>query len=84
MPMCRMRHRDPADRRVAVPFPINGAAAIRAKMKSNPVAAVRVALADLSLAVEPLWDTLHRNGKTCRCGVGTPCNGKGKPDLVHL
>ena len=45
-------HRDPADRRVAVSFPIERAAAIRAEMKSNAIAAVGVALVDLPLAIE--------------------------------
>jgi len=46
-------HRDPADRRIAVPFPIERAAAIRAEMKSNAIAAVGVAFIDLPLAIEP-------------------------------
>ena len=49
----KRNYRDPADRWVAVPLPINSAAAIRAEMKSNLVAAIGVALVDLPLAVEP-------------------------------
>jgi hypothetical protein len=45
-------HRDPADRRIAVPFPIQGAAAVRAKMKSNAIAAIGIALINLALTVE--------------------------------
>ena len=44
---------DPADRRIAVPFPIERAAAIRAEMKSNAIAAVGIALVNLPLTVEP-------------------------------
>ena len=46
-------HCDSADSRVAVSFPIESAAAIRAEMKSNAIATVGVALVDLPLAVEP-------------------------------
>ena len=46
-------HRDPADRRVAVSFPIKRAAAIRAEMKSNAIATVGIAFVDLPLAIEP-------------------------------
>jgi len=49
----KRNYRDPADRWVAVPLPINSAAAIRAEMKSNVVAAIGVTLVDLPLAVEP-------------------------------
>src|SRR6202030_2170601 len=38
---------NPADRWVAVSFPIKRGAAIRAEMKSNPITAVGVALVDL-------------------------------------
>src|SRR5580693_4815413 len=44
---------NPADRWVAVSFPIKRGAAIRAKMKSNPITAVSVALVDLPLPIEP-------------------------------
>src|SRR6516162_33657 len=46
-------HCDSADRWVAVPFPIEGGAATRAKMKSDAIAAVGIALVDLPIAVEP-------------------------------
>ena len=46
-------HCDSADRGVAVPFPIEGGAATRTKMKSDAVTAVGIALVDLPLAVEP-------------------------------
>src|SRR5215471_12126964 len=55
-------HCDPADRWVAVPFPIKGGAATRAEMKSDAVAAVGIALVDLPLAVEP--DPLFGIGRT--------------------
>jgi hypothetical protein len=42
-----------ADRRIAVSLPIKRGAAIRAEMKSNPIAAVGVALVDLPLPIEP-------------------------------
>src|SRR5215471_16000958 len=41
-----------ANRRIAISFPIERGAAIRAEMTSNPIAAVGVALVDLPLAVE--------------------------------
>ena len=44
---------DSADRWVAIPLPINGAAATLGKVKSNAVAAVGVALVDLPVAIEP-------------------------------
>jgi hypothetical protein len=44
-------HGDPTDHRIAVPFPIQRAAAIRAEMKSNAIAAVGVALVNLPLTV---------------------------------
>src|SRR6516164_8756272 len=46
-------HCNSADRGVAVPLPIEGGAATRAKMKSDAVTAVSIALVDLPLAVEP-------------------------------
>src|SRR6516162_6329414 len=46
-------HCDSADRWVAVPFPIEGGAATRAKMQSDAIAAVGIALVDLPIAVEP-------------------------------
>src|SRR5215469_8496402 len=46
-------HCNSADLGVAVPFPIEGGAATRAKMKSDAVAAVGIALVNLPLAVEP-------------------------------
>jgi hypothetical protein len=46
-------HGHSADRRVAVPFPIERAAAIRAEMKSNAITAVGIALVNLPLTVEP-------------------------------
>ena len=30
-----------------------------------------------------LWDMSHRSEKPCRCDVGTPYSGIGKPDPVH-
>ena len=42
-----------ADGRVAISPPIERAAAIRAEMKSNAIAAVGVAFIDLPLAIEP-------------------------------
>src|SRR5712671_4903551 len=51
---------NPADRWVAVSFPIKRGAAIRAEMKSNPITAVGVALVDLPLPIEPhllFWKT---------------------------
>ena len=45
-------HSYPADGGVAVSLPIERASAIRAKMKSNAIAAVGVAFVDLSLTVE--------------------------------
>jgi len=54
-------HCDSTDRRVAIPFPIKGGTATWAKMKSNAVAAVGVALVDLPVAVEP-----HSLFRTCR------------------
>ena len=78
-------HCNSADRGVAVPFPIEGGAATRAKMKSDAVAAVGIALVDLPLAVEP--HPLFGIGSTemeSRAGAaGTPCSGKGKPDPAH-
>src|SRR5438477_6394986 len=46
-------HGHSADRRIAVALPIKRGAAIRAEMKSNPIAAVGVALIDLPLPIEP-------------------------------
>jgi hypothetical protein len=46
-------HGHSADRRIAVSLPIKRGAAIRAEMKSNPIAAVGVALVDLPLPIEP-------------------------------
>ena len=46
-------HRDPADFRVAVSFPIERAAAIRAKVKANAITTVGFALIDLALAFDP-------------------------------
>jgi hypothetical protein len=80
-------HHDPADRRVAVPFPIECGAAIRAEMKSNAIAAVGIALVNLPLTVKPhplFRDNWHRNGKRCRCGASMPCSGTDTPDRVHL
>src|SRR6516225_2370685 len=54
-------HCDSTDRRVAIPFPIKGGTATWAKMKSNAVATVGVALVDLLVAVEP-----HSLFGTCR------------------
>src|SRR5258705_4602722 len=45
--------RDPTHRRVAVAFPVQVAAAIRAEIKADPIAAVGAALVDLALAFEP-------------------------------
>ena len=45
-------YRNAADRWVAVPFPIKGGAATWAKMKSDAVTAVGVALVDLPVAVK--------------------------------
>jgi hypothetical protein len=42
-----------ADRGVAIPFPIERAAAIRAEMKSDAIAAVGTAFVDFPLAIEP-------------------------------
>src|SRR5437762_1258942 len=53
---------DSADSRVAVSFPVQRAAAVRAEMKSNAVAAVGVAVIDLPLAVKP--DVLFRVART--------------------
>ena len=53
---------NPADRWVAVSFPIKRGAAIRAEMKSNPITAVGVALVNLPLTVEP--DPLFRITRT--------------------
>ena len=55
-------HGHSADRRIAVPFPIERGAAIRAEMKSNPITAVGVALVNLPLTVEP--DPLFRITRT--------------------
>jgi hypothetical protein len=55
-------HRDTADTRVAVPFPVQRAAAVRAEMKPNAVAAVGIALIDLPLAVKP--DPLFQIART--------------------
>src|SRR5260370_23433416 len=46
-------HCHSADRRVAISFPIECAAAVRAEMKSNAVAAVGVAFVELPLAFQP-------------------------------
>jgi hypothetical protein len=46
-------HGHSADRRIAISLPIKRGAAIRAEMKSNPIAAVGVALVDLPLPIEP-------------------------------
>src|SRR5439155_26312299 len=46
-------HRDAADSRVAVAFPIEVAAAIGAEVEADPVAAVGLALVNLALAFEP-------------------------------
>ena len=46
-------NRDPTDGRVAISLPIQRAAAIRAEMKSNAIAAVGVALVNLPLTMEP-------------------------------
>jgi hypothetical protein len=46
-------YRDPADRRIAVAFPIERAAAIRAEVKPDAMAAVGIAFIDPALAVEP-------------------------------
>ena len=46
-------YRDPADRRVAVTFPIERAAAIRAKVKPDAIARIGLALVNFALAVEP-------------------------------
>ena len=51
-------HCDSADGGVAVSFPVQGATAVRAEMKSNAVAAVGVAVIDLPFAVKP--DPLFR------------------------
>src|SRR5271154_800357 len=59
---------DSADDRVAVSFPVQRAAAVRAEMKSNAVAAVGVALIDLPLAVKP--DLLFRIARTEMKGAG--------------
>src|SRR5260370_7934799 len=45
--------RDAADGRVAVAFPVQIAAAIRAEIKADPIAAIGAALVDLALAFEP-------------------------------
>ena len=46
-------NRDPTDGRVAISLPIQRAAAIRAEMKSNAIAAVGVALVNPPLTMEP-------------------------------
>src|SRR5690348_4307683 len=67
-------HGDSADRWVAVPFPINRAAAIRAEKKSNAVAAVGVALVDLPVAVKthPLFG-ICRTEMESRAGTALAC-----------
>ena len=59
-------HCDPTDRWVAVPFPIEGGAATRAKMKSNAVSAVGIALVALRSGCD-----LHANALQCQpCASG--------------
>jgi hypothetical protein len=59
----------PANRRVAVTFPIEGAAAVRAEMKSNAIATVGGALVNLALTIEP--HTLFRIRRAeMECGAG--------------
>src|SRR6516165_7311789 len=54
----------------AVPFPIEGGATTRAKMKSDAVTAVGVALVDLPLAIEP--HSLFGIRRTeMKCSAGT-------------
>src|SRR5205807_640885 len=55
-------HCDSADSGVAVSFPVQRAAAVRAEMKSNAVAAVCIPRIDLPFAVKP--DPLFRIART--------------------
>jgi hypothetical protein len=78
---------NPADRWVAVSFPIKRGAAIRAEMKSNPNNRCRRRARRPSAphrAAPALLENLRRNGKQYRCGADTPCSGTDKPDPVHL
>ena len=61
-------HGHSANRRIAVSLPIKRGAAIRAEMKSKPIAAVGVALIDLPLPIEP--HSLFR--KTCAACKAVP------------
>ena len=61
---------DPAYRRIAIPFPIEGDAAIRAKMKTNAIAAVSVAFVDLPLPVEP-YPRFRKSSAKMEGGTGT-------------
>jgi len=66
-----MPYGNPADCRVAIIFPIQRAAAIRAEMKSNQIAAVGVALVDLPFAIEPhLFFPIRRT--EMKSGTGAP------------
>jgi hypothetical protein len=78
---------NPADRWVAVSFPIKRGAAIRAEMKLNPNNRCRRRARRPSAphrAAPALLENLRRNGKQYRCGADTPCSGTDKPDPVHL
>ena len=61
---------DPADRRIPIPFPIEGAAAIPAKMKTNAIAAVGVTFVDLPLPVEP-YPRFRKSSAKMEGGPGT-------------
>ena len=60
---------DPADRRVAVSFPIQRRAAIRAEMKSNAVATIGFALVDFPLTIEPHL-LFRKSGTGMESGTG--------------
>ena len=68
--MCRTRRLRPADRGIAVSFPIKGAAEIRAKMKPNAIATVGGAFVDLPLPVEP-YPRFRKSSAKMEGGPGT-------------
>src|SRR5258707_343234 len=75
--------RNPAVCGVAVAFPVQVAAAIRAEIKADPIAAVRAALVDLALAFEP-----HLVFRVARAemegGAGAPPAGLAMAEIDAL
>src|SRR5437868_13327021 len=73
--------RDAADGRVAIALPIQVAAAMRAEVKADLVAAVGAARDDFAFALEP-HALLQLGRAELKCGAGTPPAGLDRKSVV--